>query len=156
MASQMKEPREGIWCSVQWVGRRALIEKAIELGRAQRLSTGESKYYAIAKAARSPGIAHGGKDLGLRSSSRGNSSMPVEIHSDSSAARAFAQRARLGKQKHVHKRLLRIQEQVEQGRIGIRRVGTREADLLTKPLAAGLVKKHVASLGVVKSSTALR
>eukprot|EP00971_Amphidinium_carterae_P190238 3775860-Amphidinium_carterae.1 len=64
--------------------------------------------------------------------------MQVEIHSDSSAARAFAQRAGLGKQKHVHTWLLWIQEQVEQGRISILRIGTRdnEADLLTKPLAA--------------------
>eukprot|EP00971_Amphidinium_carterae_P252082 5005057-Amphidinium_carterae.1 len=74
--------------------------------------------------------------------------MQVEIHSDSSAARAFAQREGLGKQKHVHTRLLWIQEQVEQGRIGIKRVGTRdnEADMLTKPLPANVVMKHLTSL----------
>eukprot|EP00971_Amphidinium_carterae_P170293 3374130-Amphidinium_carterae.1 len=67
--------------------------------------------------------------------------MQVEIYGDSSAAKAFAQRAGLGKQKHVHTRLLWIQEQVElleQGCIGTRRVGTweNEMDLLTKSLAA--------------------
>eukprot|EP00971_Amphidinium_carterae_P201459 3997400-Amphidinium_carterae.1 len=41
----------------------------------------------------------------------GKQDMEVEIHSDSSAARAFAQCAGLGKQKHVHTRLLWIQEQ---------------------------------------------
>eukprot|EP00971_Amphidinium_carterae_P204085 4049783-Amphidinium_carterae.1 len=73
--------------------------------------------------------------------------MSVEIHSDSSAARAFAQREGLGKQKHVHTRLLWIQEQVEQGRIGIKRVGTRdnEADVLTKPLAATVTKRATAA-----------
>eukprot|EP00971_Amphidinium_carterae_P095561 1890929-Amphidinium_carterae.1 len=46
--------------------------------------------------------------------------MQVEIHSDSSVTRAFAQRAGLGKQKQGHTRLPRIQKQVEQGRIGVR------------------------------------
>eukprot|EP00971_Amphidinium_carterae_P348723 6490642-Amphidinium_carterae.3 len=54
-------------------------------------------------------------------------------------------------QKHVHTRLLWIQEQVEQGRIGIQRVGTREsdneADILTKPLPANVVRRHLKSLG---------
>eukprot|EP00971_Amphidinium_carterae_P151898 3010438-Amphidinium_carterae.5 len=76
--------------------------------------------------------------------------MQLEIHTDTSAARAFAQRAGLGKQTHVHTRLLWIQEQVKQGRIGVLRVGTRDnkADLFTKPLAAPLVRRHLASIGL--------
>eukprot|EP00971_Amphidinium_carterae_P261947 5195798-Amphidinium_carterae.1 len=121
------------------------------------LSSGESEYYAIVKAAAqglhsySMHTAAICADLGLKLGVQlvGKQDMQVEIHSDSSAARAFAQRAGLGKQKHVHTRLLWIQEQVEQGRLGVLRVGTRdnEADLLTKPLAAPLVRRHLASIG---------
>eukprot|EP00971_Amphidinium_carterae_P182986 3631147-Amphidinium_carterae.1 len=96
------------------------------------LSSGESEYYSILKAA------------------------AQELHT--AAARKvckfrfkgqFAQRLGLGRQRHVHTRLLWIQEQVAQGRIGIQRVDIpdNEADLLTKPLAATLVRKHLASLG---------
>eukprot|EP00971_Amphidinium_carterae_P163334 3238559-Amphidinium_carterae.1 len=71
------------------------------------------------------------------------------MHSDSSAARAFAQKERLGKQTHVHARLRWIQERVEQGRIGILRLGAQDnkADMLTKALAANVVKRNLASLG---------
>eukprot|EP00971_Amphidinium_carterae_P177702 3524839-Amphidinium_carterae.1 len=59
--------------------------------------------------------------------------MQVEIHTDSSAARAFAQRAVLGKQKHVA--VDPGTSNTEQGRIDIRKVRTQEnkAGLLTKP-----------------------
>eukprot|EP00971_Amphidinium_carterae_P135940 2693676-Amphidinium_carterae.1 len=107
------------------------------------LSSGESEYYAIVKAA-AQGLHTAAvcRDLGLELGVQiaGKADMSVEIHSDSSAARAFAQREGLGKQKH---------EQVEQGKIGIKRVGTRDnqADMLTKPLVATAVKRHLDSLG---------
>eukprot|EP00971_Amphidinium_carterae_P212009 4206968-Amphidinium_carterae.1 len=46
--------------------------------------------------------------------------------SDSSAFRALSQKAGLGKQKHVRTKILWIQEQVEQGRVGIERVGANQ------------------------------
>eukprot|EP00971_Amphidinium_carterae_P030672 603680-Amphidinium_carterae.1 len=93
------------------------------------MSSGKSEYYARVKAA-AQGLHTAAicSDLGLQLGVQveGKQVMQVEIHSDSSAARASAQRAGLGKQKHVHTRPLWIQEQVEQGRIGVQRVGTRD------------------------------
>eukprot|EP00971_Amphidinium_carterae_P263546 5228508-Amphidinium_carterae.1 len=68
------------------------------------------------------------EDLGLELGVQivGKPDVSLEIHSGSSAARAFAEREGLCKQKHVQTRLLWIQEQVEQGEIGIQRVGARD------------------------------
>eukprot|EP00971_Amphidinium_carterae_P094897 1877755-Amphidinium_carterae.1 len=134
------------------------------------LSAVESEYYAIVKAA-AQGLHTAAvcKDLGLKLGVKivGKANMRVGVHSNSSAARVFAQREGLGNQKHVQTRLLWIQEQVEQGRIGIQRMGTRdnEADMLTKPLPANVVKKHrglepaalsaVDSQGAVSTATSI-
>eukprot|EP00971_Amphidinium_carterae_P245581 4877195-Amphidinium_carterae.1 len=115
------------------------------------MTSGESEYYTIVKAAaqglHTAAVCNDlGLELGVKVS--GKADMSVEVHSYSSAARAFAQREGLGKQKHVHARLLWIEEQVEQGRIGIQCVGTRdnEADMPTKPLPANVVRSHLKSL----------
>eukprot|EP00971_Amphidinium_carterae_P029482 580546-Amphidinium_carterae.1 len=59
----------------------------------------------------------------------------VEIFSDSSAARAFAQRKGLGRQKHFHVRWLWVQDKVLAKEATVESVNTavNVADALTKP-----------------------
>eukprot|EP00971_Amphidinium_carterae_P188190 3735417-Amphidinium_carterae.1 len=106
------------------------------------LSWGESEYYAIVEAA-AQGLHTAAvcRDLGLELGVQiaGKADMSVEVDSEEGR----------GKQKHLRTRLLWIQKQVEQGKIGIRYVGTREneVDMTTKPLAANVMRIHLPSLG---------
>eukprot|EP00971_Amphidinium_carterae_P102521 2029502-Amphidinium_carterae.1 len=62
----------------------------------------------------------------------------IEIFSDSSAARAFAQRKGLGRQKHVHVRWLWVQDKVLAKEATVESVNTavNVADALTKPVTS--------------------
>eukprot|EP00971_Amphidinium_carterae_P086413 1710070-Amphidinium_carterae.1 len=73
----------------------------------------------------------------------------IEIFSDSSAARAFAQRKGLGRQKHVHVRWLWVQDRVLAKEATVESVHTsvNVADALTKPVASSTMNRHLHSMG---------
>eukprot|EP00971_Amphidinium_carterae_P197465 3918966-Amphidinium_carterae.1 len=73
----------------------------------------------------------------------------VEVFSDSSAARAFAQRKGLGRQKHVHVRWLWVQDKVLAKEATLEPVNTavNVADTLTKPVASTTMNRHLRSMG---------
>ena len=114
------------------------------------LSSGESEYYALVK-----GAAFGlscqsmYRDFGIY--------MDVEVLSDSSAARSFASRRGLGKQRHVHTRYLWIQERVANKDLKITKVGTHVniSDLLTKTLSVKVREQHLRTMGFRRFSECL-
>eukprot|EP00971_Amphidinium_carterae_P333640 6468467-Amphidinium_carterae.1 len=116
------------------------------------LSSGEAEYYAIVRGAQQglymTALA---ADLGvqLQTVVSGRPVKGIEVYSDSSAARAFAQRMGLGAQKHVSTRYLWIQERARSGDIVIKKVGTKVniADCLTKVLAGTAIRKHLQNMG---------
>jgi hypothetical protein len=106
------------------------------------LSSAESEYYAMTKgAALGLGLQAVFEEWGL--------AMKFELHSDSSAARAFASRRGLGKMRHVQTRYLWLQERVARGDITVVRVHTdaNVADILTKAVTQVLLDRHLRTLG---------
>eukprot|EP00971_Amphidinium_carterae_P163496 3242060-Amphidinium_carterae.1 len=73
----------------------------------------------------------------------------VEVRSDPSAARAFAQRKGLGRQKHVHVRWLWVQDKVLAKKATVESVNTavNVADALTNPVASSTMNRHLKSMG---------
>ena len=91
------------------------------------LSSGESEYYALVKASKEGlGFQSLLEDWGL--------TLPLEVSSDSSAARGHVARRGLGKMRHIQTRYLWVQERVGEGHLKISSVpGTKNvADILTK------------------------
>ena len=76
--------------------------------------------------------------------------MKVVVSSDSNAAKSFASRRGLGKQRHVQTRYLWIQERVAANDINIVKVpgGENTADILTKVTPGTLLHKHMGAMGV--------
>ena len=72
------------------------------------------------------------------------------LMSDASAARSFASRRGLGKQRHVETRWLWLQAEVAQGTVVVKQVGTEQnpADVLTKYLGDAVMGGKLAQLGV--------
>eukprot|EP00971_Amphidinium_carterae_P252392 5010700-Amphidinium_carterae.1 len=73
----------------------------------------------------------------------------IEFFSDSSAARAFAQRKGLGRQKHVHVRWLWVQGKVLAKEATVESVNTtvNVADASTKAVASTTMHRHLRSMG---------
>ena len=71
------------------------------------------------------------------------------IESDSNAARAFASRKGLGKQRHVQTRFLWLQDQVAMRSLHFERIsGQRNvADISTKKTTMEALKRHLPTLG---------
>ena len=106
------------------------------------LSSGESEFYAIVKAAQAGiGLQSLLADWGLH--------LSVEVLSDSSAARGHVSRRGLGKMRHIQTRYLWVQERVGEGHIKITCVpGTKNvADVLTKAVSGVLLRRHLAAMG---------
>ena len=106
------------------------------------LSSGESEYYALVKAAQiGLGMRALLEDFGLEVS--------LSIHSDSSAARGHVGRLGLGKMRHIQTRYLWVQERIRDGHFTVVCIkGTKNpADLLTKPLSGPERDKHLKRLG---------
>ena len=84
-------------------------------------------------------------------SSKVKDELSVSIASHSSAARAFAHRQGLGKQKHVMTKFLWIQEKVLSRLLKIIPVGTKVnvADLLTKCVSNATASRHLKAMGFV-------
>ena len=64
--------------------------------------------------------------------------LTLNIRTDSSAAKGFAGRRGLGRQRHVSTRFLWLQDKVSKGELRMVKVDTSEqlADFLTKPVTA--------------------
>ena len=106
------------------------------------LSSGESEYYALVKAGKEGlGFQSLLQDWGLH--------LPLEVSSDSSAARGHIARRGLGKMRHIQTRYLWIQERVGEGHLVITSVpGDKNiADILTKCVPGVTLTKHLRAAG---------
>ena len=97
------------------------------------LSSGESEFYSCVK--------RGAALLGMWSLMLDWGVCPkltLKIRTDCSAAKGFATRRGLGRQRHVSSRFLWLQDTVSKGELKMVKVGTADqlADFLTKPVAA--------------------
>ena len=117
------------------------IKSTSNLQTSVGLHVSGAEYYALVH-----GAAHGldlrsyFADLGLE--------MDVVIQSDSNAARAFASRRGLGKQRHVMTRFLWLQERVRCKHPQIVKIRTDDkcSDILTKSVSQGTLEKHMKSM----------
>ena len=80
------------------------------------LSSGEAEYYGIAK-----GTCEGIGIVGLIEDFSGRR-MKINLATDSSAAKGIATRKGVGKVKHLETRTLWVQDQIERGRVKVRKV----------------------------------
>ena len=121
---------------VQMIGGHALKHTS-NLQGGTGLNVSECEYYGLTH-----GAAHG---LGLRSYMADlGFEMSLEILSDSSAARAFASRRGLGRQRHVQPRYLWLQERVAALHLSIQKIKTTHniADVLTKAASREKLERH--------------
>ena len=89
--------------------------------------SGEAEYSALVKAAAEGiGLQSILRHLGFETS--------VEVYTDSSAAKSIASRIGVGKVRHIHTKLLWIQEAVRDGRIKLTKIsgGHNPADVLSQ------------------------
>ena len=106
------------------------------------LSSGESEYYALVKAAQiGLGVRALLEDFGIQ--------LNLNIHSDSSAARGHVGRLGLGKMRHIQTRFLWVQERIREGHFGVVCIKRKKnpADLLTKPLTGAERDMDLARMG---------
>ncbi len=110
-------------------------------------SSGEAEYYAMVRgAAEGLGLAAVMSELGWK--------MPVEIRVDSSAAKAVASRAGLGRTRHIEVRFLWVQEAVRRHRITIKKVSGKlnPADVMTKARGMSEIRGVLESVNVKVSA----
>ena len=107
------------------------------------LSSAEAEFYGIVKAA-SVGLGSRAAlcDLGCE--------LPLTIFTDATAAQAMASRRGLGKPKHMDTQYLWIQERVNNNDFGLSKIpgSANPADLMTKHLDSGTMRRHMAALGL--------
>ena len=123
----------GMHCLKTWSSTQPVIA----------LSSGEAEYYAMIDAAtRTMGLQASMKELGTK--------VELVMHTDSSAAKAFASRRGAGKIRHVEVKVLWLQEAVACGRLKVKKVlGTENpADLMTKYHNAEAIKKNLAKMNI--------
>ena len=107
------------------------------------LSSAEAELYAtVAASAEALAIAAYAQDVGMK--------MECELYCDSSAALGIAQRAGIGKVRHLRTQGLWVQEVRISGRIVYKKVlGTKNpADLMTKHMSADLTRQHLETLNM--------
>ena len=112
--------------------------------RVVALSSAEAELYAmVAASAEALAMTAYGRDLGLE--------LQCELYCDSSAALGIAQRAGIGKVRHLRTQGLWVQEVRVAGRIIYKKVlGSKNpADLLTKHMTAELSQQHLTTLNQV-------
>jgi hypothetical protein len=110
--------------------------------KARALSSGEAEYYAmVTGCAEGLGMKALAEDLGWK--------VEVRIWTDSSAAKAVANRRGLGKLRHVELKWLWVQDMVKEGRVRLRTVKGEDnvADHLAQPKTRGEVEKLLESVG---------
>ena len=113
------------------------------------LSSGEAEYSALVKAA--------AEGIGLQSILRDlRFETTVEVYS--SAAKSIASRIGVGKVRHIHTKLLWIQEAVRDGRIKLTKIsgGRNPADVLSKPMSVSETNGKLQSAGIEILSRKLR
>ena len=107
------------------------------------LSSGESEFYGIAKAA-AMGLGMKGmmEDLEM--------SVEIRVNTDSSAAKSISPRKGAGRVRHIEVRELWVQEKVSRGDLSIKKVKGEEnvADGLTKHVDRPKMEKHMAFCGL--------
>ena len=94
------------------------------------LSSGESELAAVVKAS--------GEALGLQSSLQDfGISLPIEVHSDATAAIGICRREGLGRVRHLSTSDLWVQQLVRHNRLSLFKIGTLDnpADMMTKGLS---------------------
>ena len=110
------------------------------------LSSAEAEYYAMVDGVvRAFGAQAMCLEIGLVGAEG-----PLELGTDSSAAKSFASRRGLGKARHVQTRLLWLQQAVAERRVIVRKVKGSEnpADILTKFLGQEPVQRIAMQLGI--------
>ena len=110
------------------------------------LSSAEAEYYSMVDGAtKAFGIRAMLLEIGMKTEG------PILLSCDSSAARAFAARRGLGRMRHIETRMLWLQSQVLARNIVLIKVPGEEnpADLMTKYLTEGEVRRHLSTLGMV-------
>ena len=110
--------------------------------KARALSSGEAEYYAmVTGCAEGLGLQSLAEDLGWK--------VEVRIWTDSSTAKAVANRRGLGKLRHVELKWLWVQDTVKEGRVQLNTVkGTENvADYLTKPKTREEVEEVLRNVG---------
>ena len=120
------------------------IKTSSNLQTSVGLNVSECEFYALVH-----GAAHG---LGLQAFLRDiGIDLPLIVESDSNAAKSFANRRGLGKQRHVETRYLWIQDRIANRSFLIEKVlGTRNvSDILTKAVTRQLLDEHLRSMGFV-------
>ena len=136
-----KTTRKSITGMSQRIGKH-VVKSTSNMQTSVGLNVSECEFYAIVH-----GSAHG---LGMRSCMQDlGFEMEVIVESDSNAAKSFASRRGLGRQRHVQTRFLWIQERVAANDIKILKVpgGENTADILTKVTNGTLLKKHMEAMG---------
>ena len=106
------------------------------------MSSGESEYYGLTKgAALGLGLQAILEDWGVK--------VTLVVASDSSAAKGFASRRGLGRQRHIQTKFLRLQERLAAGHLEIFKIPGAEnrSDILTKIVAEKLLQRHLKSMG---------
>ena len=133
---------------VQMVGEH-VVKHPSNLQGATGLNVSECEYYALTH-----GAAHG---LGLKAYMADlGFDMSLHIFSDSSAARAFASRRGLGRQRHVQTCYLWLQERVAASHLTIQQVKTTQnpTDNLTKAASRETLERHREMIGLRLESLA--
>ena len=109
------------------------------------LSSGESEFYGIVKAA-TQGLGAKGlfEDLGV--------TVEVQVNTDSSAAKSIASRRGAGKVRHIEVRELWVQDRVARGDIALKKVKGEDnlADILTKHVGRNILDKHIKTMCYVR------
>jgi hypothetical protein len=110
--------------------------------KARALSSGEAEYYAM--------VTGGAEGLGMQALAEDLGwTVKVRVWTDSSAAKAVANRRGLGKLRHVELKWLWMQDMVKEGRILLKTVRGEEnvADHLTKPKSRVEVEELLRRIG---------
>ena len=111
------------------------------------LSSGESEFYGIVKAA-AMGLGMRGlmEDLGL--------SVEVQVNTDSSAAKSITARKGAGRVRHIEVRELWVQERAAKAELKIVKVRGEDnvADGLTKHVDKQKMDQHMKACGIVRKS----
>ena len=119
-----------------------LVKSWIATQQVMALSSGEAELYAMLKGAtQSKGLMSMMADFG--------ESVEATVCSDASAAIGIAHRQGLGKTRHIEVRYLWIQQEIKEGKVNVKKVGTdsNPADLLTKALNRDKIAGHMRMMG---------
>lgn len=107
------------------------------------LSSCEAEFYALTKAAAHRLMLRAiAKDWGI--------DIDLQVLTDSSSAKSFAERRGLGKNRHVMTKILWVQERISGGDFVLAKVGTKNnlADTMTKPLSRTELMRHITNMSI--------